>query len=47
MDSDSYLDDLNWMRESYIENDKSASQIAEELGISVNRVKSVSMKIKI
>lgn len=39
MDSDSYLDDLNWMRESYIENDKSASQIAEELGVSVNRVK--------
>jgi len=27
------------MRESYIENDKSASQIAEELGVTVNRVK--------
>ncbi|MBI5054614.1 MAG: HNH endonuclease [Chloroflexi bacterium] len=39
MDSDSCLGDLDWMRESYIENDKSASQIAEELGVSVNRVK--------
>ncbi len=39
MDSDSYLSDFNWMREEYLETGKSASQIAQELGVSIDKVK--------
>jgi len=39
MSSNPKLNDLAWMQQSYIENDRSASEIADELGVSVNQVK--------